>query len=129
MAAESFFQFRHEKLANSSCIPLGWNCIILNDAIGQTSNNVEKISNRASDILRVPIEISNKLVTNIRFYTTNPTTLNNWNFIQPTDTIIQSFWYQEAMNKKMDRNSWYAIEDETKNNFTYLSLVRFRFVP
>ncbi|MDQ0901875.1 MULTISPECIES: sensor histidine kinase [unclassified Paenibacillus] len=141
---------------------------VLNDAIGQTSNNVEKISNRASDILRVPIEISNKLVinqrlerivnteyhsvydvvsaykdfsdfddftklykevTNIRFYTTNPTTLNNWNFIQPTDTIIQSFWYQEAMNKKMDRNSWYAIEDETKNNVTYLSLVRKIYFP
>ena len=39
---------------------------VLNDAIGQTSNNVEKINNRASDILRVPIEISNKLMINPR---------------------------------------------------------------
>ncbi|MBD0384250.1 sensor histidine kinase [Paenibacillus sedimenti] len=136
---------------------------VLNDAIGQTSNNVEKINKHASDILRIPIEISSKLmidprlerivntqyqsiyevvsaykefqdftdfvklykeVDNVRFYTTNPTLLNNWSFIQPTPEITDSFWYQEAMNKKTEKISWYFIEDETKNNRKLLSLVK-----
>lgn len=141
---------------------------VLKDAIGQTSNNVEKINKRASDILRIPIEISNKLmidprlervvntqyqsiyevvsaykefqdftdfvklykeVYNIRFYTTNPTTLNNWNFIQPSPAILESSWYKEAMSKKTEKISWYFIEDETKNNRKVLSLVKRIYFP
>jgi two-component system sensor histidine kinase YesM len=136
---------------------------VLNDAVEQTSNNVEKIKTRTSDILRIPIEISNKLmidprlervvnteyhsvyevvsaykefrdfsdytklykeVYNIRFYTANTSTLNNWDFIQPSAAIKQSFWYQTVMNKKTETISWFAIEDETKNNRKVLSLVK-----
>jgi two-component system sensor histidine kinase YesM len=65
-----------------------------------------------------------KEVYNVRFYTKNPTTLNNWDFIQPNDAILQSFWYQEIMNKKTETISWFAIEDETKNDRIFLSLIR-----
>jgi two-component system sensor histidine kinase YesM len=141
---------------------------VLNDAIQQTSNNVDKIRTRISDILRMPIQISNRLITdtrlesvvnteyrstyevvkaykgfqdfaeytqlykeiyNIRFYTTNTTTINNWEFIQPSEEVKASFWYVNALNQKTEKMSWFAIQDETKNNKKYLSLVRRIFFP
>lgn len=141
---------------------------VLNDAILQTSNNVEKIKSRTADILRMPIQISNRLLSdtrmekvvntqykstfevveayrgfqdfrdytslykeiyNIRFYTTNPTILNNWDFIQPDESVLKSLWYLNMMQQKTEKISWIALEDETKNNAKYLSLVRRIFFP
>jgi two-component system sensor histidine kinase YesM len=141
---------------------------VMNHAILQTSNNVEKIKSRTADILRMPIQISNRLLSdtrmekvvntqykstfevveayrgfqdfrdytslykeiyNIRFYTTNPTILNNWDFIQPDESILQSTWYGSMMQERTEKISWIALEDETKNNAKYLSLVRRIFFP
>lgn len=63
-----------------------------------------------------------KEITNIRFYASNPTMLDNWEFIQPSDQIIQSSWYKNALNSK-GFISWNFIEDERDRN-KYLSLVR-----
>ncbi|MCR8630572.1 sensor histidine kinase [Paenibacillus radicis (ex Xue et al. 2023)] len=136
---------------------------MIKEAIQQTVNSVNIIKKRLSDTLRMPMDISNKLlidprlkklvntqyentydlmmayrdyndfldytrlykeVYNIRFYTRNPTILDNWYFLQPNLNIISSFWYKEAMSKKQTTASWYYIEDETKSNQSYLSLIR-----
>lgn len=136
---------------------------VLKQATQQTMNNVDKIKSRTSDILRMPIEISNNLlidkrlirivstnyestfdvvkafwdyedfkinthnykeIHNIRFYTTNPTILNNWEFLQPDQTVKDSFWYKEAMDIRKEAINWYYVKDETKGNQPYLSLIR-----
>ncbi|MGF7036341.1 two-component system sensor histidine kinase YesM [Paenibacillus mucilaginosus] len=136
---------------------------VLDHATQQTSNNVDKIKQRTLEIIRMPIEVSNKLlvdprlstlvntrydstyevveayrnyaefkeymklykeIVNIRFYTTNPTLIDNWDFIQPDTKTMGAFWYRHAMSNNRDTISWHYIEDETKNSEKYLSLVR-----
>jgi len=134
----------------------------LEDALEQTATNVERVRRLTLEKLRVPMDISNRLlfddrlkvvasrhyqsvyevvkayydypdlknyinyneeVASIRFYTNNPTLLNNWEFFPVTDDIRQSAWYQSAVRAR-GVIGWYYIEDETKYNRKYLSLVR-----
>lgn len=134
---------------------------VLDQATQQITNNVERIKKQTLDIIRMPIEISDKLlvdsrltnvvntqynstfevvkafwdyrdfrnyiqlyseVFNIRFYTTNMTILDNWEFLKVTDSIAETPWYKSAMGQ--DGIHWAYIPDETKNNRNYLSLIR-----
>ncbi|WP_169083434.1 sensor histidine kinase [Paenibacillus sp. PL91] len=134
---------------------------VLDQATQQITNNVERIKKQTLDIIRMPIEISDKLLVdsrltnvvntqynstfevvkafwdyrdfrdyvhlyneiyNIRFYTTNMTILDNWEFLKLTDTIAQEPWYKTAIGE--DGIHWGYIPDETKNNRNYLSLIR-----
>jgi len=61
-------------------------------------------------------------IENIRFYTTNETILDNWEFIKVTEPIASSEWYRSAMEN--DGILWGYIQDETKNNTRALSLIR-----
>ncbi|MCZ8523990.1 MULTISPECIES: sensor histidine kinase [Paenibacillus] len=136
---------------------------VLDHATQQTSNNVDKIKQRTLEIIRIPIDVSNKLlvdsrlsslvntrydstyqvveayrnysefreynqlykeILNIRLYTSNPTLIDNWDFIQPDAATTGSFWYRNAMANNRDTISWHYIEDETQNREKYLSLVR-----
>ncbi|REE78939.1 two-component system sensor histidine kinase YesM [Paenibacillus taihuensis] len=63
-----------------------------------------------------------KEISNIRLYIKNTTLLNNWELIQPTDSIMQSNWYETAL-KSSGLIGWYYIEDE-RDHTNYLSLVR-----
>ena len=134
---------------------------VLDQATQQITNNVERIKKQTLDIIRMPIEISDKLlvdsrltnvvntqysstfevvkafwdyrdfrnyiqlyseVFNIRFYTTNMTILDNWEFLKVTGSIEETSWYKSAMEQ--DGIHWAYIPDETKNNRNYLSLIR-----
>ncbi|WP_246096195.1 sensor histidine kinase [Paenibacillus sinopodophylli] len=134
---------------------------VLDQATQQITNNVERVKKQTFDIIRMPIEISDKLLVdsrltntvntqynsafevvkafwdyrdfrdyiqlyseiyNIRFYTTNMTILDNWEFLKVTNKIKQEPWYQSAL--KEDGIHWSYIADETKNNRKYLSLIR-----
>lgn len=134
---------------------------VLDQATQQITNNVERIKKQTSDIIRMPIEISDKLlvdsrltnivntqyqstfdvvqafwdyrdfrdyvklyneINNIRFYTTNTTILENWEFLKVTDDVSENAWYKSAMEK--EGIHWGYIKDETKENNNYLSLVR-----
>ncbi|MGO4545661.1 sensor histidine kinase [Paenibacillus sp. 2TAB23] len=134
---------------------------VLDQATQQITNNVERIKKQTLDIIRMPIEISDKLLVdsrltnvvntqydstfevvkafwdyrdfrdyiqlyseiyNIRFYTTNMTILDNWEFLKVTDAIKEKPWYQSAQGE--DGIHWGYIGDETKNNRNYLSLIR-----
>ena len=67
------------------------------------------------DYLRLYKELSN-----FRFYTENHSMLSNWEFINPDDKLMKSFWYNETMNLNKGEISWYHIPDETKENRKYL---------
>lgn len=134
---------------------------VLDQATEQTLNNVEKIKKQTLDTIRMPIEISEKLLVdsrlteivntqyettfevtkalwdyrdfkdymrlyseiyNIRFYTTNKTLLNNWEFININDAVSTSPWFLEAIQE--DGIHWLYAPDETKDNNKFLSLVR-----
>ncbi|MGM0879790.1 MAG: cache domain-containing sensor histidine kinase [Bacillota bacterium] len=134
---------------------------VLDQATQQITNNVERVKKQTLDIIRMPIEISDKLLVdkrltdvintqykstfdvveafwdyrdfreyielyseiyNIRFYTTNMTILDNWEFLKVTDTIAETPWYKSAMEQ--EGIHWAYINDETKNNRDYLSLIR-----
>ncbi len=64
----------------------------------------------------------NKEISSIRFYTTNPSLLDNWEFIKVTDAIKSASWYQNAI--RSNGVHWFDLADETKGNKKYLSLVR-----
>lgn len=134
---------------------------VLDQATQQITNNVERIKKQTLDIIRMPIEISDKLLVdsrltnivntkynstfeavkaiwdyrdfrdyiklyseifNIRFYTTNMTILDNWEFLKITNSVAGTSWYKSAMEQ--DGIHWAYIPDETKNNRNYLSLIR-----
>lgn len=136
---------------------------VLDQATQQTMNNVDKIKKHVSDILRMPIEISNKLqvddrlsnlvntryennfdlvkaywdfryfrdyvqiykeIHNVRFYTANPLPISNWEFLSADESVQNSDWYQETLDKSSSSISWHYVPDETKGNRPYLSLVR-----
>ncbi|OAK67971.1 sensor histidine kinase [Lederbergia galactosidilytica] len=62
-------------------------------------------------------------ISSIRFYMENPTLLNNWQIIPITEKMAKSVWYTNAKKGKGLAN-WTYIEDETKQNRKYISLVR-----
>lgn len=136
---------------------------VLDQTTQQTMNNVDKIEKHVTDILRMPIEISNKLqvddrlsnlvnsryetnfdlvtafwdfryfrdyvqlykeIHNVRFYTAHPMRISNWDFLSADESVKNSDWYQEALDKSSSSISWHYIPDETKENRPYLSLVR-----
>lgn len=133
----------------------------LNDALNQTAINVERVKKRTAEVLKIPNDISLRLmfdarfknlvnkryqshaevvrayrefpdfhdniefyneISNIRFYIENPTLMNNWYFIQPDQVIKGSFWYRAAIEGS-GLPTWLYIEDETRKNEKYLSLV------
>ncbi|MGG4033260.1 sensor histidine kinase [Paenibacillus cisolokensis] len=132
----------------------------LENAVQQTASNVERLKQRTSDIIKIPLIVSERLLfdrrlktvsnsrydtvldvfkaysgysdfrdflktyaelKNIRLYIDNPTLINNWEFIQPDDSIRHSFWYRAAIADNAVR--WYYVEDQAGKN-KYLSLVR-----
>ncbi|MFX3648097.1 MAG: histidine kinase [Paenibacillus sp.] len=133
----------------------------LNNAIGQTIINVDKIKSQTATMLRVPTDISNLLMFNadlkeivnkryksvveltsaylaykdfqeyrrlyreiagIRFYSTNPTLINNLEFIPVDKKTEESYWYQQAL--KTTSIGWFYIPDKEDNPVHKLSLVR-----
>ena len=133
----------------------------LDQATEQVENNVERIKKQTYDIIRKPIEISDKLlidtdlanvvntqykstlevvqaywgytyiksyiqmydeIANIRFYTTNETILDNWEFLRVNEKTASAEWYRNAMER--DGIFWAYVPDETKNNERMLSLIR-----
>lgn len=136
---------------------------VLDQTTQQTMNNVDKIKNRVSDILQMPIEISNNLLVderlselvnnhyettfdlvdaywefrifkdyirnykeiyNLRLYTANPMPISNWEILSADESITNTDWYQEVLDESDSTISWYYLPDETKENRSYLSLVR-----
>ncbi|MCA0753645.1 sensor histidine kinase [Paenibacillus sp. N4] len=134
---------------------------VLDQATQQITNNVERIKKQTTDTIRMPIEISDKLLVdsrltnvvntqykstfdvvkafwdyrdfrdyvrlyseifNIRFYTTNMTILDNWEFLKVTDAITGTDWHKAAMEE--DGIHWEYIADETKGHAKALSLIR-----
>jgi two-component system sensor histidine kinase YesM len=134
---------------------------VLDQATQQITNNAERVKKQTLDIIRMPIDISDKLLVdnrltnivntqynsafdvveafldyrdfrdyihlyneiyNIRFYTTNMSILENWEFLKVTDRIAETPWYKSAMEQ--EGIHWGYINDETKNNRNYLSLIR-----
>ncbi|WP_364141506.1 cache domain-containing sensor histidine kinase [Paenibacillus sp. LPE1-1-1.1] len=61
-------------------------------------------------------------IHNIRFYTSNMSILDNWEFLKLTETTKELPWYQSAMEH--DGIHWAYIADETKGGRNYLSLIR-----
>ncbi|CAI6084422.1 Anti-sigma F factor [Paenibacillus sp. JJ-100] len=133
----------------------------LDNAIGQTVINVDKIKSQTATMLRVPTDISNLLMFNndlkeivnrryksvveltsaylaykdfqeyrrlyreiagIRFYSTNPTLINNLEFIPVNEKTKESYWYKEAL--KTTSIGWFYIPGNEDNPVHRLSLVR-----
>jgi len=67
-------------------------------------------------------------ISNIRFYMENPTMLNNWEFMQPDETIRHSWWYRWALDSYNGTVGWFYLEDE-RDRRHYLSLVRRVYFP
>jgi two-component system sensor histidine kinase YesM len=63
-----------------------------------------------------------KEISSVRLYIENPTVLDNWEFLQADQTIVQEKWYQNALAQK-GLISWNYILD-SRNNQYYLSLIR-----
>lgn len=63
-----------------------------------------------------------KEIKAIRLYASNPTMLNNWEFMQPDEQTTKEAWYVSALNKK-GLAGWGYIQDE-RDQKHYLSLVR-----
>jgi two-component system sensor histidine kinase YesM len=63
-------------------------------------------------------------IYNIRFYTKNPMPISNWEFLSANKTVKNADWYKEALNNSGSSINWHYVPDETKDNRSYLSLVR-----
>ncbi|AWB45541.1 two-component sensor histidine kinase [Paenibacillus sp. CAA11] len=135
--------------------------VVIKDAFTQASNNVERVRKRTEELIRVPLDISNRLmnddrmkkvasqkyqsyveviqayrnytdirdylqlykeIAGIRVYAVNPGSLNNWEFIQPEESVRAQYWYKEAIEQK-GVAGWNLIRDERKG-MDYLSLIR-----
>ncbi|QJD82503.1 sensor histidine kinase [Cohnella herbarum] len=133
----------------------------LNNALEQTSINLERVKKRTTEVINVAYDISYRLssdnrlmnvatseyetvydvvkayqnypdikdqirlykeISNIRLYISNKTLLDNWEFIQPSKSVIETDWYQTAI-KSSGLISWNYIEDE-RDHQKYLSLIR-----
>ncbi|MHA6482880.1 sensor histidine kinase [Paenibacillus sp. strain BS8-2] len=134
---------------------------VLDQATQQVGNNVERVKSQIANIVRMPLEISDNLLSdarlmnvvntqyqttysvvaayreyrdfrdsaklyneihNVRFYYTNKTMLDNWEFIRVTPKKASEPWFKEASEE--DGIRWLYVEDETKGNQKFLSLVR-----
>ncbi|MGN7938970.1 sensor histidine kinase [Metabacillus sp. 22489] len=62
-------------------------------------------------------------VENIKLYINNPTLISNWEVIPINEQVRGFHWYSKSTEDPA-YNRWYYLEDETKNNRQYLSLVR-----
>lgn len=62
-------------------------------------------------------------VENIKLYISNPTLISNWEIIPINEQVRGFHWYSKSIEDPA-YNRWYYLEDETKNNRQYLSLVR-----
>jgi two-component system, sensor histidine kinase YesM len=62
-------------------------------------------------------------ISNIRFYINNPTMIDNWRVIQPNQEALKLPWYQESIKNK-GLIGWYYVPDFTKNDNSFLTLVR-----
>lgn len=65
-----------------------------------------------------------KEIHNVRFYTANPLPISNWDFLSTGESVKNTDWYREALDKSSLSISWHYVPDETKENRPYLSLVR-----
>lgn len=63
-----------------------------------------------------------KEISNIRFYSENPTMLNNWEFLYPEEGIKKMEWYQRA-EEHIGVIYWDYIMDE-RDQQVYLSLIK-----
>jgi two-component system sensor histidine kinase YesM len=134
----------------------------LENAMEQTSTNVDRVKARTAELINVAYDSSYRMandgrleavsnhryetiyevvrtyreyqlfnenrrlykeISNLRFYIDNSTMLDNWEFIQPEQKIIQSDWYKKAQLSTNGKVNWYYLEDE-RDNRKYLSLVR-----
>ncbi|OUS78649.1 two-component sensor histidine kinase [Paenibacillus sp. MY03] len=134
---------------------------VLDQATQQVGSNVDRVKSQIANIVRMPLEVSDNLLSdarlmnvvntqyastysvveayreyrdirdsvklyneihNIRFYYTNPTMLDNWEFLRITPEKTREPWFHQAMTE--DGIRWQYVEDETKGNQKYLSLVR-----
>lgn len=82
------------------------------------------IAYREYERIREYMTAYNRQIVNIKIYINNPTLVNNWVYIVPDENIKSSFWYKNTLNAKGGLIGWYYIEDETKGNEKFLSLVR-----
>lgn len=135
--------------------------IVIQDALEQISDNVERVQKRTEELIKVPLDISYRLsidnrmkkvatqkyegypeviqayreytdirdyiqlykeISGIRVYVSNPGALNNWEFIQPDETITAQAWYKEAIDQQ-GLAGWNLVRDE-RNGSDQLSLVR-----
>ncbi|QNK56407.1 sensor histidine kinase [Paenibacillus sp. PAMC21692] len=134
---------------------------VLDQATQQVGSNVDRVKSQIANIVRMPLEVSDNLLSdarlmnvvntqyastysvveayreyrdirdsvklyneihNIRFYYTNPTMLDNWEFLRITPEKTREPWFHQAMTE--DGIRWQYVGDETKGNRKYLSLVR-----
>lgn len=135
--------------------------IVLNNALEQTSANVDRVKKRAGELLNIHYDISYRLssdrrleaaanypyesvydvvqaywkypdfrdyirlykeVSSVRLYIDNPTILDNWEFLQPDQSIKEETWYKTALASN-GLISWNYIEDSRYQQY-YLSLIR-----
>lgn len=61
-------------------------------------------------------------ISSIRLYIDNPTALDNWEFLQADENVIQEEWYQRALAQK-GLICWNYIQDNRDGKY-YLSLIR-----
>ncbi|CAM3773095.1 MULTISPECIES: hypothetical protein [Paenibacillus] len=126
--------------------------LVIKDAFTQVSSNVERVRKRTEELIKVPLDISNRLmndnmmkrvagqkydsyveviqayreytdirdylqlykeISGIRVYAENKGALNNWEFIQPDESITTRDWYKAAIEQK-GLVGWNLIEDERK---------------
>ena len=63
-----------------------------------------------------------KEVSSIRLYVNNPTIIDNWEFLQVNDEVMQEPWYQTALAQK-NLVTWNYLRDNRTGTY-HLSLVR-----
>lgn len=63
-----------------------------------------------------------KELSSVRLYIDNPTILDNWEFLQPEQSITEEDWYKSALARNGLIN-WNYIKD-SRNDLHYLSLIR-----
>jgi len=135
--------------------------VVVQSTLVQVSNNVDRVQKRTAELIKVPLDISNRLmndnqmkktasqtynsytkviqqyhnytnireyiqlykeISGIRIYAINPGALNNWEFMQPTQKLLDQIWYQQAIAQK-GVVGWNMIQDE-RTNAMELSLIR-----
>lgn len=69
-----------------------------------------------------------KDISSIRFYSDNPTLLENWSIFRTDDTTVSSSWFQDGLRNR-GKIVWDYVPDPTRGNEKALSLVRQVFYP